>query len=82
MEFSSNEKGNIVAFVQQGELWCYNEAANQLSRVFSFIGSEGIDDRENYGEHDIRIISIDETGSVNFVVYGLSLIHISSGVSY
>lgn len=70
VEFSSNEKGNIVAFVQQGELWCYNEAANQLSRVFSFIGSEGIDDRENYGEHDIRIISIDETGSVNFVVYG------------
>ena len=34
VEFSSNEKGNIVAFVQQGELWCYNEAANQLSRVF------------------------------------------------
>lgn len=70
VEFASNEKGNIVSFVQEGELWCYNESSNQLAQVFSFIGNEGIDKRENYGEHDIKIISIDEVGSVNFVVYG------------
>lgn len=70
VEYASNEKGDIVCFVQEGELWCYNETSNQLAQVFSFIGNEGIDDRENYGEHDIRIISIDEMGSVNFVVYG------------
>ena len=70
VEFASNEKGDIVSFVQGGELWCYNETANQLSRVFSFIGNEGIDGRANYGEHDIRILNIDETGSVDFVVYG------------
>ncbi|MCM1259013.1 MAG: hypothetical protein NC307_14340 [Roseburia sp.] len=70
VEFASNEKGNIVSFVQEGELWCYNESSNQLAQVFSFIGNEGIDKRENYGEHDIKIINIDETGSVNFVVYG------------
>lgn len=70
VEFASNEKGNIVCFVQGGELWSYNETGNQLSQVFSFIGNEGIDDRENYREHDIRIINIDETGSINFVVYG------------
>ena len=70
VEFASNEKGNIVCFVQGGELWSYNETSNQLSQIFSFIGNEGIDDRENYREHDIRIINIDETGSVNFVVYG------------
>ena len=70
VEFASNEKGNIVSFVQEGELWSYNESSNQLSQVFSFIGNEGIDKRENYGEHDIKIINIDETGRVNFVVYG------------
>ncbi len=70
VEFASNEKGDIVSFVQGGELWCYNETVNQLSRVFSFIGNEGIDGRANYGEHDIRILNIDETGSVDFVVYG------------
>lgn len=70
VEFASNEKGDIVSFVQEGELWCFNETGNQLAQVFSFIGNEGIDSRENYKEHDIRIINIDETGSVNFVVYG------------
>lgn len=70
VEFAANEKGNIVSFVQEGELWCYNESGNQLSQVFSFIGNEGIDERENNREHGIRIINIDEMGSVNFVVYG------------
>ena len=31
---------------------------------------KGIDDRENYDEHDIKIIDIDEAGSINFAVYG------------
>lgn len=70
VEFASNEKGNIVSFVQGGELWCYNAASGQISQVFSFIGNEGIEARANYGEHDIRIVRVDETGSVNFVVYG------------
>lgn len=70
VEYQSNEKGDIVSFVQEGELWSYNETSNQLSQVFTFNGNEGINDRENYDEHDIKIISIDETGSVNFVVYG------------
>ena len=70
VEFVSNEKGNIVSFIQGGELWCYNQEAGQLARVFSFMWNEGIDDRENYREHDIRIINIDETGSIDFVVYG------------
>lgn len=70
VEFASNEKGNIVSFVQGGELWSYNETSSQLAHIFSFIGNEGVDERENYGEHDIRIISVDEMGSVDFVVYG------------
>ncbi|NBI85431.1 hypothetical protein D3Z47_04085 [Lachnospiraceae bacterium] len=70
VEFTPNEKGDIVSFVQGGELWCYNQASSQIARVFSFMGNEGIDDRENYREHDIRIINIDETGSMDFVVYG------------
>lgn len=70
VEYTSNEKGDIVCFVQEGELWCFNETTNQLAKVFGFRGSDGMDARENYGEHDIRIINIDETGSVNFVVYG------------
>ena len=38
--------------------------------MFSFRGYEGIDNRENYGEHDIKIVRIDEAGSLDYIVYG------------
>ena len=59
VEYRANEAGTMVAFVQEGELWSYNETENTLAKVFSFRGYEGIDERENYGEHDIKIVSID-----------------------
>ena len=70
VEYRANEGGTIVAFVQQGELWSYNTVENTLAKVFSFRGYEGIDKRENYGEHDIKIVGIDEVGSVDYMVYG------------
>lgn len=70
VEYKSNESGNVVAFVQEGELWSYNQTENTLAKVFSFRGYEGIDQRENYGEHDIKIVGIDEAGSIDYIVYG------------
>ena len=70
VEYQANETGTTVAFVQEGELWSYNETENTLAKVFSFRGYEGIDNRENYGEHDIKIVSIDEAGSLDYIVYG------------
>lgn len=70
VEYKSNEAGTMVAFVQEGDLWCFNETENTLAKVFSFRGYEGIDNRENYGEHEIKIVSVDEAGSVQYIVYG------------
>lgn len=70
IKFMSNETGNVVCFIREGELWCYNAQEQKLSQVFSFHGYEGIDDRENHDEYDIEIIRVDETGSTDFVVYG------------
>ncbi|MBQ8278780.1 MAG: hypothetical protein IJZ23_02970 [Roseburia sp.] len=70
IEYKSSDTGNIVAFVQEGELWSYNQSENTLAKVFSFRGYEGIDERENYGEHDIKIVSVDEAGSITYIVYG------------
>lgn len=66
----ANEKGTITAFVQEGELWSYNSDSHELFQVFSFRSAEGISDRENNGQHDIRIMRMDEGGSMDFVVYG------------
>lgn len=70
VDYKTNEAGTMVAFVQEGELWSYKQEENTLSKVFSFRGYEGIDERENYGEHDIKIVGIDEAGSVDYMVYG------------
>lgn len=70
VEYMANERGSVIAFVQEGELWSYNRDDNRLSKVYSFRRAEGIDDRENNQQHQIKIIKIDETGSMDFVVYG------------
>lgn len=70
VEYKKSENGQITCFVQQGELWSYNEDNGTLYRIFSFRGYEGMDIRENYAAHDIRILSINEGGSVDFAVYG------------
>ena len=70
VEFKASDMGNIVAFVQEGELWSYDQTQNTLVKVFSFRGYEGIDERENYGAHDIKIVNIDEAGSITYIVYG------------
>lgn len=70
IEFASSETGDIIAFVQEGELWCYDRLGGKVAQVFSFRGVEGIDIRENWDQHDIKIVRVDEAGSVDFVVYG------------
>ncbi len=70
VELRTNEAATSVAFVQEGELWSYNRVENTLAKVFSFRGYEGIDSRENYGEHDIKVVGVDEAGSADYIVYG------------
>lgn len=70
IDYKTNEAGTSIVFVQEGELWSYHTAENTLAKVFSFRGYEGIDDRENYGEHEIKIVNIDEAGSIDYIVCG------------
>ena len=70
IEYSISEAGDVVAFVQEGELWCFDRVNHKIVQVFSFRGTEGIDERENWDQHDIKIARVDEAGSVDFVVYG------------
>ncbi len=70
VDYEISKTGDVIAFVQQGELWCYDRVNNKIVQVFSFRESEGIDVRDNWDQHDIKIARVDEAGSVDFVVYG------------
>ena len=70
VDYEISKTGDVIAFVQQGELWCFDRVNNKIVQVFSFRKEEGIDARDNWDQHDIKIARVDEAGSVDFVVYG------------
>lgn len=69
VQYQSNVNADIAAFVIEGELWSYNRSANKMTRVFSFNGDE-LDCRENLQEHGIKVVRVEESGDIDFVVYG------------
>lgn len=70
VDYRTNEGATVTAFVQAGDLWSYDSSTNRLFLVYSFRGIEGMSDRENNGNHDIRIVRVGENGDIDFVVYG------------
>ena len=68
--YLSNDTGTVVAFVQAGELYEYNENTGRVERIFGFRDKDLSDAHTNYRQHGIRILNIDENGALDFVVYG------------
>ena len=69
-EYQHNADGTMVAFVQNNELWTYDQKADEFSLVFSFKEAEKEDPRNYCNHHEIHINSIDEDGNVLFYVLG------------
>lgn len=70
LDYETNSEGTIVSFVQDRELWNYNKEENALSLVFSFADAEGMDERNLYDQHEIKIIDVEKNGSTVFSVTG------------
>ena len=70
VQYLSDSTGEIVAFVQQGDLWSYNLETNKMNRIFSFRDLGSNDERNDYSQHDIDIVRVDKNGDVDFVLYG------------
>lgn len=70
MEYQHNADGTMVAFVQNNELWTYDQKADEFSLAFSFAEAEKEDPRNYYHRHEIHINSIDDEGNVLFYVLG------------
>lgn len=68
IDFKTNEKGDKISFVQEREMWQYDQTEDKMSRVFSFY--DGKDQRASYDQHEIKIIDVDEEGNTDFMVYG------------
>ena len=70
VEYATDEKNKIIAFVQEDELWTYSISAGKLVQVFSFPQKENMDYRDFYDEHEIKILRVSTEGDVWFAVSG------------
>ena len=68
INFRKNDEENVIGFVQQGQLWSYDFGQNRLSMVYGF--TDGDDKRGLYNAHDFRILQVEDSGSMDFLVYG------------
>lgn len=69
-EYASDEKAKYAYYVNEGSLWCFNTDDNIYTRVFSFNTDETDGIRENYNEHGIKILNVQDSGDCSFLVYG------------
>ena len=70
VEVKKSENGNVLAYRVNRDLWSYDQKERQGTQVFSFRGSEQNNIQNNYDSHDIRILKTEDTGDIDFLVYG------------
>ena len=68
VQMMESDGGSNLAFVNEDQLFCYHAADKKMAYLFSFY--DDIDIRTYHDQHDIKILSVDETGNVTFMVYG------------
>ena len=68
--YDADERGRVVAFVQENELWSLERATSKLTQVFSFPQKENMDARDFYDAHKIRILHVSTDGDIWFTVTG------------
>lgn len=64
-----SDGGNVFAFVCDKGLYSYNVSEQKMAVLYTF-QDHTFDARCMYDAHNIKILSVDETGNVCFVVYG------------
>ena len=69
-EYLGNQYGTILAYVASGELWLYDQNAGEVIKVFGFRTDDYSDIRSCNMDHEIHILSVDESGNTEFVVCG------------
>ncbi len=70
LEFLTNDSNTIVVFDQAGELWSYNSNADKLVKIYSMRSLNEEETRDNFSDRGIKIVRVEESGDVDFVVYG------------
>ena len=70
IQLVENSNGTSFAFVSENRLFMFNNTENKLAYLFGFFDSENDDIRCRWDKNEIKILKVDEAGSVRFAVAG------------
>ena len=70
IEIFESDDGKNLAFVAADRLFAFNITDEKMSLLFSFYDPENLKVGELNNQHDIKILNVDETGNITFMVYG------------
>ena len=70
VDYLTNEDGSVTAFTQNGDLWSYVPDTGKFVEIFTFRRDTESDFRDARVEHDIKLLSVENNGDVDFMVYG------------
>lgn len=68
VKYSKNKE--FAAFLANRELWSYNQEKRRAVKIFSFRGKDLADIRSGYNRHAIEILQTEDSGNIDFLVYG------------
>lgn len=70
VEAKASPDGNVIAYRANRDLWSYDQEERHGTQIFSFRGNDSRDMRNNYNQHEIRILRAEDNGDIYFLVYG------------
>lgn len=70
IDLSESDDGKNLAFVTADRLFAFNITDEKMSLLFSFYNPDNLKVAELNNNHDIKILNVDETGNITFMVYG------------
>lgn len=70
LELAESDDGKNLAFVLADRLFAFNINDEKMSLLFGFYNPDDLKVAELNNNHDIKILNMDETGNITFMVYG------------
>ena len=70
VEMMESEGGKNLAFISANRLFLFNGIENKVAEIFSFYDKNNFDIRTRNRNFDIRILKIEDSGSLTFMVSG------------
>jgi hypothetical protein len=69
-EFKTSENNGYIAFVKGNGLWLMDISKNRVYSLFAFEEADDEDIRNVNTDNGIQVVSVDENGNTEFIVYG------------